>query len=62
MLDVRFSDMRVESSPVRPDYATASLIMSLICGAISVLTPAAIADLIVHSTPLAPPSKPPAIA
>ncbi|WLT09673.1 hypothetical protein RAM19_05955 [Bartonella apihabitans] len=54
--------MRVESSPVRPDCATASLIMSLIWDAISVLTPAAMADLIVHSTPLPPPSKPPAIA
>ncbi|OLY45705.1 hypothetical protein PEB0150_015170 [Bartonella apis] len=38
MLDVSVSDMRVEPSPVRPDYATASLIMPLICGAISVLT------------------------
>lgn len=37
MLDVRLSDMRVESSPVRPDCATASLIMPLTCGAISVL-------------------------
>ena len=37
MVDVRVSDMSVESSPVRPDCATASLIMPLICGAISVL-------------------------
>ena len=38
MLDVRVSDMRVESSPIRPDCAAASLIMPLICSAISVLT------------------------
>ena len=62
MVDVSVSETCLEFSPVRPDYATASLIMSLICGAISVLTSAAITDLIVHSTPLAPPSKPPAIA
>gem|GEM_PF-3951694 len=37
MLDVIVSDMRVESSPIRPDCATASLIMSLICGAIIML-------------------------
>ena len=35
MLDVRVSDMSVESSPIRPDCATSSLIMSLICGAIA---------------------------
>ena len=38
MLDVRVSDMRVESSSIRPDCVAASLIMPLICGAISVLT------------------------